>query len=672
MATRIIRWSLNVLAVIAILLLIFTPVKPENSNKVWVPYLLFALGNWLFADLIFRYIPTGIKFIKNKVNIQYILDFIITIIITYLIFILSARYLFDDAGYVLRYVENFKQGHFYQFNKSDSPVFGLSGFIYGLLCFGISIFGFSAPVSVKLACFIGSTGYLFVLLQLCRLLIADKRMVWLAFIIIGTGLETIVLMFPSGLELPVHITIVIAAILFYVRNNHRLFLVFAALSIISKLDATPIMAVLIGLYLWEHIFLPQKTKEIKTWVLYFVLPLGAWVLFTYIFFGSPLPQSAFAKLNYHPNTDKNPFPFLHYFLQHPIRKISIIVFEVIAVLHIIEILFYRKLKHVKPFIFGYMFISVMALYFFYNPNERMIWYYSLPEFLLTLQILYSFIYFTTKKSLIKVSIITIIPLLLCMLPVFKNLINAKEYHTFYSERVERERYMIGDYMHNLSTPNDTLMSSHGLVGWNFKGYVMDLSGLNSKIVTQFKRNPDSLLNVFKPHYIINHAWPTDLNIYGKHGYEIDTAFADVTLLEYPFWAVMKRANDKKRGYARLRLEYCTNMYDAIDQTQVTHFFSDSLSINVKSIEGKPVKLWTGIKREDISFTLEVILYNETEIMNKQLIYIEKGADHYVSKYVKGISVPLEYNGVKATSVSIIPKGIYSFACLGPILEYIYE
>lgn len=672
MAARILRWSLNILAVIAVLLLIFIPVNKENPNKVWIPYMIFAIANWLFADMIFRYIPTHIKIIRNKINVHLLFDFILSLAITIIVFKLSARYLFDDAGYVLRYVENFQHGYFYQFNASDSPVFGLSGFIYGLLCFFISIFGFSSPVSVKLACLFGSVGYLFVLLQLCRCLIADKRLIWIAFILVGIGLETIVLMFPSGLELPVHITIVVSAIYFYHKSYHRTFLLFAALSIISKLDATPIMAVLLGLYAWEHIFLPQNTKEIKTLVLYFILPLGVWLLFTFVFFGSPLPQSAFAKLNYHPNTDKNAFPFFHYFLQHPVRKITIIAFEVAAVLHLIEILFYRKLKYVKPFVFGYMLVGIMALYYYYNPNERMIWYYSLPEFLLTIQVIYSFIYFTSKKSLAKLTILTIVPLLVFMLPVFKNLLNAKEYHAFYSERVERERYMIGNFMHDISSKTDTLMSSHGLVGWNFKGYVMDLSGLNSKLVTQFKRKPDSLLSVYKPHYIINHAWTHDLNIYGKYGYEIDTAFADITLLDYPFWAIMKRTNDKKRGYARLPLQYCINLYDGSEQSQVTRFFSDSLSIEINKIEGYPVKLWTGIKREEVSFSIEIVLYNENEVMNKQLVYIEKGAEHYVSKYVKGVCIPFEHKGIKATSVSIIPRGIYSFACLGPVLEYVYE
>lgn len=142
MAARILRWSLNILAVIAVLLLIFIPVNKENPNKVWIPYMIFAIANWLFADMIFRYIPTHIKIIRNKINVHLLFDFILSLAITIIVFKLSARYLFDDAGYVLRYVENFQHGYFYQFNASDSPVFGLSGFIYGLLCFFISIFGF--------------------------------------------------------------------------------------------------------------------------------------------------------------------------------------------------------------------------------------------------------------------------------------------------------------------------------------------------------------------------------------------------------------------------------------------------------------------------------------------------------------------------------------------------
>lgn len=666
-----IRWSLNFLVIIAIVVISF--IHGDKAKPwVWQPYLIFALANWLFADVVFSLTTPFIGFRSKKIALQPFLDLIYATILASIVFYYSSRYLFDDAGFVLRYVENFKQGYFYRYNPGDPPVFGLSGFIYGCICFAFSIFGIPSTACLKLANLVGSIAYLFLLLQICRHLIKDKRIIWLSFILLALGLDAVVLMFASGLELPVHIAIVLATILFFLKGKHRLFLVFSALSIISKLDAAPLIAVLMLLYVWEQVILTKSPKNFIRILLFAGIPLAFWIVCSNLLFGSPLPQSAFAKYHFHPNPDKHSFPFFYYFSQHPIRKIAIWLFSGLAMLHLIEIIYFRKLKNLKNFIFGWMFLAILVLYYYYNPNERMIWYYSLPYFLLMAQVLFSLVYWLSKGPANRWPLVTAVPLLFCFMPVLKNMNDSLTYHNFYTERVERERIMIGAYLSDHSTPSDTLMSSHGLVSWEFKGYVMDLSGLNSKLVTNYKRNVDSLIRDYKPHYIINHAWPTELNTYGKFGFCIDTIFADITLLDYPFWAIMKRAPSQKRGYAKLPLHICHNIYDVLDQTQVVRFYSDSLYLSLKDIPGVIPKLWAGIKREENPFTLDITLYSDSTVMTKHSILIEKGDNEYVSRYVKGVSIPLEHNGIRPTAVTVVPRGIYSFTCLGPILEYVYE
>lgn len=671
MSKRITRWALN-LAVIISMVVLCINLPSENVYTHWQPYLVFIMANWLFADLLFRYIPGKLNLGPKKLPLQYGVDLVISICIAFVVYRFSTRFLFDDAGYVLRYIFNFQQGYFYKFNPHDPPVFGLSGFVYGCICFLISAFGFSPTTTVKIANLSGSIGYAFMLMQIVRILIQDKRLQWVVFITMALGIETIVLMFASGLELPVHITIILCTIYFFLKNRHKLFLLFAALSVISKLDALPLIAVLMVLYSWQEFVVNRSLKRWRDIVIFAGIPLLVWLIFTWLLFGSPLPQSAFAKYYYHPNPDKHSFPFLYYFLEHPIRRINIIAFEIFGILHLLEILYYRRLQFIRQFLFGWLFIAGMTMYYFYNPNERMIWYYSLSEFMLTIQVIYSLVYWTTKKPLNKTILLPLPVIIVLSMHMMMNMNNVLRYHNFYTERVERERFKIGEYMFNHTTANDTLMTSHGLVGWKSKGYVIDLTGLNSKLVTRYKRNPDSLIRDFKPHYIINHAWTHDLNIYGQNGFGIDTIFADVTLVDYPYWAIMKRVQDKKRGYAQIPLELCNNKYDVLDKSQVVRFYSDSLFIWTRDVPGRIIKLWTGIKREENSFTLDVTLHRDSTVMAKYNLWIEKGDENYVSKYVKGVSIPLEVNGTRADAVTIVPRGIYSFTCLGPLLEFVYE
>ena len=124
------RWIINALVLITLVIIVFLPEDKEQPIW-WQPYTIFALANWLFADLIFRYTPPALNIKSKKIPLQYLLDIIYATIITAIVFNYSSRYLFDDAGFVLRYVENFKQGYFYHYNPGDPAVFGLSGFIYG-------------------------------------------------------------------------------------------------------------------------------------------------------------------------------------------------------------------------------------------------------------------------------------------------------------------------------------------------------------------------------------------------------------------------------------------------------------------------------------------------------------------------------------------------------------
>jgi hypothetical protein len=664
---QILKHSMNLAVLIAIVYLGIWGLA-ERAQWTWQPFAIFALLNWIFADKFFQHIPSTLQFKHRPLRLSVVADIIIAILLAILAYSFLSRYLFDDAGFVLRYVENFKSGYFYRFNPTDAPVFGLSGFIYGLVCFFFSIFGLPSPVCLKLANLLGTMAYIFILLQICRHLIRDKRMVWLVFISLCLGVEAVVLMFAAGLELPVHIAIVMATIFFRLKNQPKWFLVFAALSIMSKLDTVPIVAVLFIFYIWEQVILLRSFKNLTKIFIYTGIPLGIWILFTLFWFGSPLPQSAYAKYIYHVSADQHAFPFLFHFLEHPVRKISFLLLEGLAVLHLIDIIYYRKLEKIKLFIWGWMLIAILTLYYFYNPSERMLWYYSLPDFFMLAQVLFSLVYFTSKKFFREFILLTALPVLFYMVSVMQNSNNALIYHNFYTERVERERYRIGDYMGEISNPGDTLMSRHGLVGWRFKGYVIDLSGLNSKLVTRYKRNTDSLINDFRPHYIIDHCWIDQLNNYGKHGFEIKEIFADVNLLDYPAWAVMKRTEKGKRSYIKLEANNCQHTYEMAAESQVLHFHSDSLYLTLPQVPVQMNKLWTGIKREEEPYSVNITLYNDSLIIYQSNIKVEKTSNEFTSKYVKGIEIPLIAAATQADAISIKPVGRYSFTLFGPFIE----
>lgn len=73
----------------------------------------------------------------------------------------------DDAGIVMRYLDNFRNGLFYVYNAQDGPVFGISGFLHGVLSgFFVYFFGVSSEMALVLANFMGSILFFWGLVKL--------------------------------------------------------------------------------------------------------------------------------------------------------------------------------------------------------------------------------------------------------------------------------------------------------------------------------------------------------------------------------------------------------------------------------------------------------------------------------------------------------------------------
>jgi len=164
------------------------------------------------------------------------------------------RSLYDDGAIVLRYMDNFAQGGFSQYNLDGPSVFGISGFLHGVLAGGIASTQILSPQeSVLLANMIG-------------------------------------------------------------------------VALVSKLDAVPVICVLAAMRTLElHIRRVDGRAwlaELRRAALWAGIPVALFVLTTVIVFGSPLPQSAYAKYFFQPRPD-GMLNFVRHWWRHDATAISI-------------------------------------------------------------------------------------------------------------------------------------------------------------------------------------------------------------------------------------------------------------------------------------------------------------------------------------------------------------
>lgn len=128
-----------------------------NNFTFWNSSLTFGLL-LVFAGLIFH-------FSKQKLGPW--LDLIFAGIIAGILYAIWPHTFFDDAGFILRYLENTKQGGWFRFNADELPVYGISGFIHGLFC---SVLVVLSGISPENALHVSNlTGLFFIALLLVRI-----------------------------------------------------------------------------------------------------------------------------------------------------------------------------------------------------------------------------------------------------------------------------------------------------------------------------------------------------------------------------------------------------------------------------------------------------------------------------------------------------------------------
>lgn len=521
---------------------------------------------------------------------------LIASLIVLIIYTLYPNVFVDDTGFVIRYLNQAQAGCFYCYNLSDGPIYGISGFLYGVVTIMLAITGIFSPETILLL--VGVLGLFFLTLALLRI-------INIFFNHSGLSIITVIsiMLFSSnfltsatiGLETNFHLAIVFWGVYFFMSGKEKWMWLFFALSVISKLDATPLVLILSNIYIYQNKkkFLSLQFNQWKYLLIYGVFPVLVFILISFLLFDGPLPQSASAKINYHLNTSDHWFPFGELMFDKTFRKILVVTAGMAFLLHL-TVAIYKKEFKLKEFSLGFAFIGTMVLYKIYNPAERMIWYYAMPELLIFSQLFVSayFVFHIVEKEKHRVYWFFTIIIIGFGLFLTKR---DKKWMGQYLNTVEIERKQIGKYIGDKLKADDTLVASHGLYGAYTSAYVFDMSGLNSKRTTDLKLNMDTLMNKYHPTYFIHNGYEYFLGLANNYGYHVDTVFYHINKYNYPTWVLFKKS-DVKGHISRLENE----MFQVADEYSSQKTFP----FNVK-------KLWIGIENKEDKSKNILIEVNDT-------------------------------------------------------------
>lgn len=455
--------------------------------------------------------------------------------------------MWDDGAIVLKYMDNFARGAFYSYNIADGPIFGISGFLHGILAGMLAASHLFSPLDSLFASnFIGLALTAFFLFRILSHYLEDMRLATVAWLVVALSAPTFVANVKQGLETPLHVAVVLAYLLAFLSNRPRLMWFLAALVIISKLDSAPIVVVVSLAYLWLH--WPRtraQTKQLFANLLIAVAPLVVWVGFCLVVFGSPLPQSMLAKFEFHQNAAADRFGFLELFVRGQ-NRYTLVLAGLLVSGYIVLCLWRRRYSDILTnLIVGWAGLAYVAGYVFFNPLERMSWYYALPELLLRLQIVIIAAVVLAESGIPRRLELAISVAVLAAVAYFSwPMVNGTVRSTLnYITVIETERIGVGQWIHTHSDPSDTLLAGHGYIAQASGLYTIDYSGLNSRAATARQNNFGKLVSDFQPDWIAMHGL-LDPTLQARYRYELRQSFYNVAASGFLPWRVYQRSDSQ--------------------------------------------------------------------------------------------------------------------------------
>lgn len=200
----------------------------------------------------------------------------------------------EDAFIILRSVDQWLAGNGLRWNPHERVQVYTSPLWYLLI---IASTAFCKTLYLNL---IGLSFVLHALLLLVAAKLLKNIQQWLVFVLLLSFSQGFFDFTASGLEYPLIYFLLTAFVLLYLRNQHLqdkyALALSAGLLLITRHDTLLLLAPMLMHLTWQfHKQLPLREKIIASALL--AGPLALWTLFSLFYYGMPLPNTAYGKLN---------------------------------------------------------------------------------------------------------------------------------------------------------------------------------------------------------------------------------------------------------------------------------------------------------------------------------------------------------------------------------------
>lgn len=421
-----------------------------------------------------------------------------------------SNYAADDSFITFRYAENIASGKGFVYNEGEK-VLGTTTPLYTLLLallvkLGLPIIWFARIINIGADCLTGTL--IFLLLRKFKLGVAT----FAAFFYVL--FPRVIVWSVSGMETSLYVLFIIASLYFYYKENFNLTFLFLGLTFLTRVDGVILgLAILLDFGL-EH-------KKFPTKIVLGSLGIAlTWLIFSFAYFGSPIPNSLAGKKALYSGTiyETPKWRILWEFLFLKIK-----IGWLLLALSLTGA--YRVITKSKPYRTIMVWTFLYFLFFFFSETKIHMWYY-VPFYLGYLLLVALGLDFALEKTekiwvrcfslsgykergflnqkILRRSLLSGV-LVLAALIYFHQMKRTFSLVTAEQIALEDIHKKVGLWLLENTQPEDTVCAMDiGYMGYYSDRYILDQDGLVSPQAIPFikNRNRLGLLKRYKPAYFV--------------------------------------------------------------------------------------------------------------------------------------------------------------------------
>ncbi len=426
---------------------------------------------------------------QQVANDKFILIIPVATIIIRLVIFIFIPIIWEDSFITFRYAENLAVGNGLVYNLSER-VYGTTTPLFAIILGGFYFIGIPCSISALIINLISESFVSLIVYKLLGNLIKNQLagIISLLFVFSPANISWSI----QGMETAFFGAIIVAAFYSLYLRKYQTALLIGFLSAMIRIDGLSVPFVI-----FLFIFFDLKFKSFK----YLIIPIMTfilWLLFLYLYFGAPLPNSMMAKLILYSGHEKSVLPNLEYLLSRFVVRgyYTSALFTLFFLIGICTVV--KKYKSLLPVIFWF-FIYFTAL--IYSRTMLFGWYFVPPLFVyITVAGIGIYRIITKVREFFRLDFSVLKYLTLTGITFFSAVVIYERINDLsvgydYLQNVSKK---LGIYIKENSELDATVyLEPIGAIGYYSERYIFDDAALVSPLFLELNRFPYTAENRYK-------------------------------------------------------------------------------------------------------------------------------------------------------------------------------